>query len=308
MRPRLDCRLSVVAEISSSRMPYALAGNAAAAEAEPSKCTRSQCGVCIGVSGLLLLLAGLLALADSANGSRGLKLARFNAEMARWIHGGQEQFTDLQFTVGTSVFSPERMHADVRLVTPEDFGESSLSTDAESALSSLQSVTYRGIAKCLGGTPNRACRFNLEASNGVLISKRFVPAQQEGPQQFVVEASMCQWYDSDLWHPMATVGMGKCNNQPPAGSRAYSYGPSLCVLDQYLSPQGCPNDLIQSSQLVQAGNGWATVLESKPRFEYASGKCWDYSDCYCTGCGVTLKTDTTQGWGFTGYGYYVNGR
>ena len=43
----------------------------------------------------------------------------------------------------------------------------------------------------------------------------------------------------------------------------------------------------------------------RKRFTYENGECWDYTDCYCTGCGVTLKSDTTQGVGFTGYGYWT---
>jgi hypothetical protein len=53
---------------------------------------------------------------------------------------------------------------------------------------------------------------------------------------------------------------------------------------------------------------WDKQLESKPRFTLENGKCWDYTDCYCTGCGTTFKTDTTKGVGFTGYGYYQHGQ
>ena len=37
--------------------------------------------------------------------------------------------------------------------------------------------------------------------------------------------------------------------------------------------------------------GWASHLETKRRFTYveSEGKCWDFSDCYCTGCGMTFK-------------------
>jgi hypothetical protein len=65
---------------------------------------------------------------------------------------------------------------------------------------------------------------------------------------------------------------------------------------------------LSSRQLAKAGWSWASYISDQPRFTYEGGKCWDYTDCYCTGCGYEFKTDTTRGWGFTGYGYYYGGR
>merc|ERR1711971_766776 len=102
--------------------------------------------------------------------------------------------------------------------------------------------------------------------------------------------------------------MGRCNNIMAGGSQTYNYGPSLCVEEHYLDSNGCPNDIISSSQMIKAGWSWATYISSKKRFTYEGGKCWDYTDCYCSGCGRTFKSDTTKGWGFTGFGYYYGRR
>ena len=111
---------------------------------------------------------------------------------------------------------------------------------------------------------------------------------------------------------MASIGMGNCNNQMSSSSQTYNFGPSNCVADHYLDVNGCPNDVIQTSQWVNAGWTWAgnpivqQQLNSKPRFTYDSStqKCWDYSDCFCTGCGMEFKTDQSTGYGVTGYGFW----
>ena len=40
---------------------------------------------------------------------------------------------------------------------------------------------------------------------------------------------------------------------------------------------------------------WYATLSQKPRFTYENGKCSDYTDCYCSGCGTTFKNDATKG-------------
>ena len=167
------------------------------------------------------------------------------------------------------------------------------------------------MASCPGTNPNKECRITLSTGQGgQTISKTITPAYQDGPHPMSLSTSMCQWYDSDYWHPMASVGMGRCNNNMVGGSQRYNYGPDLCVEEHYLDRYGCPNDLISDTQMIKAGWSWSTYIQNKPRFTYDSsnGKCWDYTDCYCTGCGMEFKTDTTKGWGFTGYGYYVGHR
>ena len=83
---------------------------------------------------------------------------------------------------------------------------------------------------------------------------------------------------------MASVGMGNCNAQMAGTSQTYNYGPDLCVESHYLDANGCPNDLISTTTLVQWGWTWAgqpnvvKVLDQKPRFTYQEGKCWDYTD------------------------------
>ena len=51
-------------------------------------------------------------------------------------------------------------------------------------------------------------------------------------------------------------------------------------------------------------------LPAPDRYDRANGKCWDYTkcECKCTTSGDTFMTDTTKGYGFTGYGYFVNGQ
>ena len=119
------------------------------------------------------------------------------------------------------------------------------------------------------------------------------------------------FFTGDRWHPMASIGMGSCNKHM-SSSQTYNFGPSNCVADHYLDVNGCPNDVIQTSQWVKAGWTWAgnpivqQQLNSKPRFTYDSSthKCWDYSDCFCTGCGMEFKTDQSTGYGVTGYGFW----
>ena len=106
---------------------------------------------------------------------------------------------------------------------------------------------------------------------------------------------------------MATYGLGACDTAGP------DYGPD-CVDPDYIDANGCPNDVITAYWTDGAGGGdvypWMSSPQvyQQPRFTYekANGKCWDYSDCYCSGCGYTFKTDLSKGYGFTGYGYYYN--
>ena len=87
-----------------------------------------------------------------------------------------------------------------------------------------------------------------------------------------------------------------------------NFGPD-CADPSLLDPDHCPSDVITSGYWKQSWFGLSFFQQgaSKKRFTYDrdTGKCWDYTDCYCTGCGVTFKSDTTKGIGFTGYGYWT---
>eukprot|EP01046_Picozoa_sp_COSAG06_P039354 COSAG06_NODE_4638_length_4075_cov_1.627012_1_plen_165_part_10 len=86
-----------------------------------------------------------------------------------------------------------------------------------------------------------------------------------------------------------------------------NFGPD-CADPSLLDPDHCPSDVITSGYWKQSWFGLPFFQgASKKRFTYDrdTGKCWDYTDCYCTGCGVTFKSDTTKGIGFTGYGYWT---
>ena len=266
------------------------------------------CLPCIVVIGALFAVVfGVEDLVASRTDTRGQKLQQFSTAMKRWTMSGERQFEGLRLAVGTGTNGTVAMTGSKGVVTPSNFGESSFNQGSITTPSSLPSYKYTGTAKCPGGTPNRPCTISLKAQGRVVITKQLTPAKQQGPTPMSLSSGICQWYDSDYWHPMAAVGMGRCNNVMAGGSQTYNYGPSECVEEHYLDHHGCPNDLLNSRQLIKAGWSWASYISSQPRFTYEGGKCWDYTDCFCTGCGFEFKTDTTKGWGFTGYGYYYGG-
>lgn len=103
---------------------------------------------------------------------------------------------------------------------------------------------------------------------------------------------------------MATVGLGRCNTEGP------NFGPE-CADPNFLDSHDCPKDQILS------GGYWSQPWFGVPYFKGATprnrftydagtGKCWDYTDCYCTGCGEVFKSHAQDGYGFTGFGYYNN--
>jgi len=58
-----------------------------------------------------------------------------------------------------------------------------------------------------------------------------------------------------------------------------------------------------------------SAFNNKKRFTYGTdtsgvGRCWDYSECYCScaSTGDTFATDFSKGFGMTGYGYYYSGQ
>ena len=280
-------------------------------------CARSMFFVFF-VGGGICLFLGVSHLMSSMTDSRGQLLQQWNDDVTDWTTTDQALFTDIKPTVSTSTNQATTSSlVDVPVsLTPSSFGEDSWSTKKIDTPSTVTDHTWSGTAQCPGHAPNLPCTINIKSATSQTIATRTItPLVQTGPTQHVVGSNMCQWYDSDYYHPMASVGMGTCNNAM-VSSQTYNYGPSTCVVDHYLDNHGCPNDLIVTSQ-------WATVwpwarnptvirqLNAKPRFTYDpsnGGKCWDYSDCFCSGCGYEFKTDQSKGWGFTGYGYFYNNR
>lgn len=266
------------------------------------------------LGGFFCVYQGMYHLLASTTDSRGAMLKQWYDAMNTWTTGAEITFESLRPSLTTNYAqSPKVMTGIQETITPADFGDTSWSTSKIKNPVSVSAYSYSGTAQCPG--PNKDCTLQLtSATSGKVIATRKFQAAMQHSEHMISKTSMCQWYDSDWNHPMAAIGIGHCNNQipPGTGSQVYNYGPSECVADHFLDINGCPNDVILTSQLVQAGWDWAgnpivqNAINKKPRFTYDQGKCWDYTDCFCTGCGFTFKTDVSKGWGFTGYGYFYN--
>lgn len=273
------------------------------------------------IGGGVMIFLGISKVMSSTTDTRGKLLQSWSNIVNDWTDTHSAQFTSLQPTIavssGTNVAPDVVMVDSATTITPNSFGESSWSTSKTTTPSSVTDHTLSATAKCpTNNAANQPCTVTLTSAKTkkTVATRTFTPLKQVGPIKTTVTSSMCQWYDSDYWHPMASIGMGDCNSVRTS-SQQYNFGPDSCVADHYLDNNGCPNDLIQTSQWVTAGWDWAgnsvvqQQLNSKPRFTYDStggGKCWDYSDCFCTGCGHEFKTDVSKNWGFTGYGYWYN--
>jgi hypothetical protein len=269
------------------------------------------------IGGGVCIFLGVSHLMSSMTDTRGQILRQWHGIVTDWTTTDQATFTSLKPVIQTTVSdSNNNTMSDVTsTITPKSFGESDWSTKKMTTPNKVTDNTWTGLAQCPGNVPNQLCTITISSSpsSSVIATRTITPLQQKGPTTEVVQSNMCQWYDSDYWHPMASIGMGTCNSAR-VSSQTYNYGPSSCVADHYLDTYGCPNDLIVTSQWVAAGRTWAgnpivrKHIESQPRFTYdpTSNKCWDYSDCFCTGCGYEFKTDQKKGWGFTGYGYFYN--
>ena len=313
-------------------MPYEVAGNAGdgirenqqallpgggvnstpgdfVSEAKDCVAKVKACLCCMIVVGIIFEVMGVIYLVSALTDTRGAKLKTWSEEMNKWQSTGALAFHSLDYQLlAQPIPAPPGPPPPGALmtqasgnITPAYFGEATWDDGSHRTPSPLQSYTYTYTAQCPGGTPNQPCLLELRAASGRVL-RREIPggaAQQIGPTPRVLEAKGCQWYDSDYYHPMATVGMGSCNTDGP------HYGPE-CVDERYLDASGCPNDIITSQYWTSP---WDVHMASKPRFTYDSGKCWDYTDCFCTGCGYQFKTDTSnaQAQAFTGYGYYYKG-
>ena len=345
--PRLLLRVRIPpAEGAATRgeMPYEIAGNAAGIDPErlmgngdlPSDVsdrklqsaggtcdTVKGCLGCWFITGFILTIVGISKLSAATTDTRGEELAQWAAAMKTWTSTGETSFRALRPVVhsnGQVANTPpppgpapptgwpthdyqKSMDVVANAMTPSSFGESSWSDKKSVTVDSVTDVWFEGTAQCPGTTPNRTCTLNITMSNGQTIKRTLSDgaAWQDGPHTRQLEAYGCAW--NDAGNPMATVGIGPCNTAGP------DFGPT-CVDPQYLDSNNCPSDTINDGYWTQT---WfrlpffKTTAQKRFTYDPATRKCWDYTDCFCTGCGVTFKSDTTKGIGFTGYGYYVNG-
>ena len=235
------------------------------------------------IGGGIMLFVGLSKIMSSTTDSRGQLLQTWSDTVTDWTTTHSSEFTSLKPTLTTTASTTAIPLTDATTtITPKSFGETSWSTKKITTPSSVIDHTWSGTASCPGKVPNQPCTLTLASSSGKTITTRnFTPRKQVGPIQHSISSKMCQWYDSDYWHPMASLGLGNCNNVR-SSSQSYNFGPSSCVDDHYLDSDGCPNDVIQTSQWVKAGWSWASnsnvqlAVNNQKRFTYDSGKCWDY--------------------------------
>jgi len=261
------------------------------------------CGCCFLVVAISLLSAGSASLGRSEEDTRAETLEIFQQRMLDWTNAKRASFMALRLKL-----NGQEMRGQSFDVSPK-FGESKPVIDTPPKLEDYRYVDYVSCPAVINGT----CNVQLQSGDGrSTISTTITPRTQNGPTRTTELSQLCQWYDDDYTHPMAAMGMGRCNNDMHGNGKpnTYKYGPSKCVLDEYLDERGCPSDLIQTQSMVQYGWSWATVLNTQKRFTYESKNgaeyCWDYSDCQCSGCGYTFRSDASQG--LTGYGYYSNGQ
>ena len=69
------------------------------------------------------------------------------------------------------------------------------------------------------------------------------------------------------------------------GSQTYNYG----LMRRKHDHHGCPNDLLNSRQLIKAGWSWASYISSQPRFTGKVG-----TTRIASALGAVLGTDTTK--------------
>lgn len=281
------------------------------------------------VAGAVCAFMGIKSLMDATKDSRGELLKEWSSAMTSWHSSGESDFAALGLTVtaestgNSNTENTDPLELKRTDITPANFGESSWSTSKIKTPSAVSADTFVGTIRCpTGGKANTPCAVTIKDKDGNTVgTENVVPMAQDGPNKVQVKSKLCSYYDSDYWHPMASSGMGYCNSRLTS-SQTYDYGPTSCVDDAFLDQYGCPRDEIITEQLYTAGWTWANdpivvrALNSQPRFSYDDssgvGKCWDYSDCFCSGTTyagdrVEFKTNQKEGWGFTGYGYYYGG-
>lgn len=259
------------------------------------------------VGSIACFAIGAVEMGEAARDTRTKLIDMYHSKVLQWTYDTGKRFTSRNFALrypsGNVPIRKERYQ-----LTPQYFGESTALFDYPAH---IEDYRYRDYVRCPGGATNKTCAIQVVDSSGsVVFRKSVMPLMQVGPILHYKLSTLCQWYDGDYWHPMAAMGFGGCNNDMRGGAdpQTYNYGPNRCVLDHYLDKNGCPADQIPTQQLVQAGWTWATQLVNKPRFTYENGKCFDYTDCFCSGCGLVFKTDVSKHQGMTGYGFYSNGQ
>ena len=267
------------------------------------RCICLSTAVVVLFVGVGCTIGGVVKIGMAVKDSRGDLLKQWSSAMNTWQPQAELQFAALKLAVDGGV-TPLALSTES--ITPADFGETSWTTKDIHTPSSVTAAQFKGTAACSGTKLNEKCTIVLADANSAVIATRTItPKTQVGPAPTRDTSQFCSWYDTDYFHPMASVGMGACNAQMAGTSQTYNYGPDKCVEKHYLDTHGCPNDILTTGLVTKWGwNGWATYLDQKPRFTYQDDKCWDYTDCLCDGCGYTFKTDVSKGYGFTGYGYY----
>ena len=270
------------------------------------RCCCLSTAVAVLFVGVGCTIGGVVKIGMAFHDSRGDLLKQWSSAMNTWQPQGESHFAALKLTTDDGA-TPLAVRTES--ITPASFGESSWTTKTISTPSSVTAAQFSGTADCSSAKTNEECTITLrDATAAVIATRTITPKTQVGPTPRVETSQFCSWYDTDYFHPMASVGMGACNAQMAGTSQTYNYGPEKCVESHYLDQDGCPNDVLTTGLVTTWGwSGWATELDQKPRFTYQDGKCWDYTDCLCDGCGMTFKTDVSKGYGFTGFGYYQNG-
>jgi len=158
------------------------------------------CIVCIGA--LFAIVFGIQDLVASGNDTRGQELQQFSIAMKAWTSSGAVAFESLKWLVLAGNGSQTAMQGSKGIITPSNFGESSFNAEHITTPSSLSSYKYTGTAQCPGTAPNQPCTITLKGAKGEVITKQLTPAQQDGPHPMSISSGVCQWYDSDYWHPV----------------------------------------------------------------------------------------------------------
>ena len=268
------------------------------------------CGCCFFIVAICLVGAGASSLSASQKNERQILIDAFGQDVGTWVRTKGAAVAALKWTISSNGDANSSDAIEMRgerfELLPSSFGETTPLLKTPNPITDYRYVEY---ARCPGGV-NATCDIELTAANGETISTSVMARIQVGPTDHNKTSTLCQWYDGDYMHPMASEGFGACNSDMRGGGNPekYDYGPSRCVLDEYLDDDRCPNDEVPVQKLINYGWTWATHLSSQKRFQYNTkdDKCYDYTDCYCSCDDKSFKTDMTKGYGFTGLGYYAN--
>ena len=234
-------------------MPYDVAGSdstylLSGADGKQKAKTFGGCGCCFLIGAIAFLAAGSAALGKSEEDTRGEAIDAFKEKYLAWKNTKMmATFESKRMTLNNKT-----MRGMTETVTPEDFGEKKPLFDTPPKIEDYRYVNY---TTCPAGV-NQTCNLTIGGAGGkVLFNTQIVPRRQWGPTEHRLTSELCQWYDNDYFHPMAALGFGPCKTKMHGEGhpQTYEYGPR-CVLDHYLDEHGCPNDIIQSQQMVNYGS------------------------------------------------------